>query len=626
MHDFNLENSVEFQKKKEIRKIISGAAQSMQGGHLSPVQVAASLIINRPDSEMEIVGDLSPRAVEGTPGGKETINKELALFNKKKDLLSLLARPELISSAIADFNSKLSKNIYSIFTASNYAFADHVFRYECETEDLKKLRTGANEDPQAIPIRNLRRKAEESYKNGKFDEAIKFFGDAVAKYQGDFTIYYQLGLIYFFEKADFKNSMENFRLASKYACNKYNPVFIHGMVFTGLLLKLFAIHTKNADMLSEAYQAIYQAYASDTGYNFSKYALAQCSAVMAFRSDLVVQANSLLKNLIMSDKLFAIQVIRDIAFNSYIDELEKLIKSIYDEILNNITRLFEKIDLAFDMVSNNMQYIAIPARVASIKIEYKKLVEHISVKRTFFDADSVYAQSIRISGELEELVKEIERNKKYAETRSLVESAVKNYREDFIELTGHYAQVEKKFTEIKEQYIKLDSYYPNPEFFDTVSGLIYPDILYNDPDKKLWHESGLFVLIKVIAGGSTFLLLFITIVILSALFSTGIGSFFSIVGILISLVFMPLFATVIAEIFYNMIEIKRRGLLADLRKFKTEIDANKSKITEIDKKLSAKYIAYISEQGHLTPFTSEKMFEASLDGNFEQIKAMLPNS
>jgi hypothetical protein len=74
-----------------------------------------------------------------------------------------------------------------------------------------------------------------------------------------------------------------------------------------------------------------------------------------------------------------------------------------------------------------------------------------------------------------------------------------------------------------------------------------------------------------------------------------------------------------------MIEIKRRGLLADLRKFKAEIDVNKSKITEIDKKLSAKYIAYISEQGHLTPFTSEKMFEACLEGNFEQIKAIMPN-
>jgi hypothetical protein len=626
MHDFNLESSVEFQKIKEIRKIIGGAAQGMQGGQLSPVHAAASLIVNRPDNEMEIVGDLSPRAVEGTPGGKESLNKELALFGKKKDLLALMARPELVSSAVVDFNSRLSKNIYSIFAVSNYAFADHIFRYECETEDLKKLRTGANEDPQAIPIRNLRRKAEESYKNGKFDEAIKFFGEAVAKYQGDFTIYYQLGLIYFFEKADFKNSMENFRLASKYAYNKYNPIFIHGMVFTGVLLKLFALHTKNADMLSEAYQAIYQAYAADTGYNFSKYALAQCSAAMTFRSDLVVQANSLIKNLIMSDKLFALQIIHDIAFNTYIDELEKLIKSMYEELLNNITRLFEKIDLSFDMISQNMQYIAIPARIASVKSEYKKSVEHISVKRTFFDADAVYAQSSRISGELEELVKEIERNRKYAETRALIESAIKSYREDFVELTGHYAQVEKRFIELKEQYIKLDSYYPNPEFFDIVSGLIYPDVLYNDPDKKLWRESGLFILIKVIAGGSTFLFLFITIVILATLFSTGIGSFFSIVSMLIALVFMPLYATVFAEIFYNMIEIKRRGLLADLRKFKADIDANKSKITEIDKKLSAKYIAYISEQGHLTPFTSEKMFEACLDGNFEQIKAMMPVS
>lgn len=624
MQDFNLESSVEFQKIRDIRKIISGTAGGVQG-FASPIHAAVSFIVNRPDKEVEIVSDLSARAVESSPAGRETVDRELALFAKKKDLIAILTRPELVNSAITDFNSKLSKNIYSLFAISNYAFADHIFRYECETEELKKFRGGTSEDPQSIPIRTIRRKAEESYKNNRVDEAIKFFGDANAKYNADFTIYYQLGLIYFFEKADFRNALENFRLASKYAYNKYTPVFVHSMAFIGLMLRLYAAQAKNHDMLNEAYQAIYQAYTADTGYNFSKYALAQCSAAMAFRSDLVVQANSLIKNLVSSEKLFGLQILYDTAFNSYIDELEKLIKNIYNEVANNIARLFEKIDLAFDLLSHNMHHLTVPARVAAIKGEYRKICDHINSNRTFFDLDTAYGASTKISGELEELAKEVERNRKYSETKALVESAVKNYREEFEELTRNYAQTELKFNDLKQQYFKLDSYYPAPEFDELIASLVPSEESPVSADKKHWRDSGLFVLIKIISGGFTFIFLFVTIIILSVLFSKGAGSFFSVVSILVALIFMPMYATVFAEIFFNMIEIKRRNLLTEMKKLRAEIDINKIKVSEIDKKTSAKYIEYISEQGHLTPFVSEKMFEACLDGNVEQIKAMIPS-
>ncbi|HOT74662.1 MAG TPA: hypothetical protein PK467_02645 [Candidatus Wallbacteria bacterium] len=620
MQEFTLDSSVEYQKLKEIRKIISSVTDGGQA-YTNPVFTAVSLIVNKPDRDVEIIRNLS--TADNGASAQESLNKELVLVNKKKEMLSLIARPELISSFLGEFNVRLSKNVYSIYAVSNFAFADYIFRYECETEDLKKFRTGPNEDPQAVLIRNIRRKAEDAYRNNKFDEAIVFFNEAIGKYQNDFTIYYQLGLIYFFEKADFKRAMENFRLASKYAQNKYNPIFIHGMVFTGLLLKLYALHVKNLDMLNEAYQAIYQAYAADTGYNFSKYALAQCTAAMAVRSDLVAQANSLIKNLVMADKLFAIQILYDVAFNSYIDELDKLFKTIYNEFINNVTRLFEKIDLALDLVSNNQQYLTIPARVGSIKTEYKKLVEQINNKKTFFDIDQSYGASSRIAGELEEMAKEIERNKKYSETRAIVEAAIKNYKEEFQELTKHYSDTEVRFQELKEQYLKLNSYYPNPEFDELAVNIFNNADLIIDAERKFWREGGLFLLIKILSGVLTFVFLFLIIVVLSTIFSKGIGSFFGVVGVLIALVFMPLYATVLAEIYYNVVEIKRRNLLTDLKKYKGEIDINKLKISEIDKKISVKYITLISEQTKLTQFVCEKMFEACLEGNFEQIKSMI---
>jgi len=623
MRDFNLDRSVEYQRIKATRKIIASAVSAEGHGFSNPVFAAASLIVNRPDNEIEIVNDLTAVTKENQPAAEEKINKEILSANKKKELLALMLRPELINSALNEFNLKLSKNIYSIYAISNFAFADYIFRYECETDELKKFRMGANEDPHATLVRTIRRKAEDAYKNDKFDEAINFFNETLLKYQADFTVYYQLGLIYFFEKADFKRAMENFRLACKYSHNKYNLTFIHSIVFTGLLLRLYAVEYQDVDMFNEAYQAIYQAYAADTGYIFSKYALAQCTAAMGSRNDLVAQTNSLIKNLIMFEKLFAIQIIYDRAFNSFTDELDKLFKNLYNELAGNMTRLFEKIEIALELISNNQRYLAIPAKAAAIKAEYKKITEQISSKKTFYDLDSFYTTSSRISNELEELAKEIERNKKYSETRAIVEAAVKNYREDFLELTKHYTDVENKFASLKEQYIKLDSYYPNPEFDELITPLLNLQDNIPNLEKKIWRDSGLFVLIKIISGGFTFLLLVLIIIVLSTLFTKGIASLFGITAILASLIFMPLYSTIFAEIYFNVIEIKRRNIISDLKKLKVEIDVNKIKTAEIEKKISAKYVALITEQTHLSSFTGEKMFEACLEGNFEQIKALI---
>jgi hypothetical protein len=622
MRDFNLDQSVEYQKIKETRRIIASAAAEGHGS-LGPVFNAVSLIVNGPDNEFEIINDLTSTAKENQPAADDKINKETLFINKKKEMFNLLLRPELINGALNEFNVKLSKNIYSIYAISNFAFADYVFRYECETDELKRFRIGANEDPQAALVRNIRRKAEESYKNNKFDEAINFFKEANLKYRTDYTVYYQLGLIYFFEKADFKSSMENFRLASKYSHNKYNLTFIHSMVFTGLLLKLYALYHKDADMLNEAYQAIYQAYALDTRYCFSKYALAQCIASMGLRNDLIAQANSLIKNLIMSEKLFAIQIIHDPAYNSYIDELSKLFKNLYNELTGSMAQLFEQLGAALELISYNQQYLTIPAKTAAVKAEYKKITEQINSKKTFFDIDSFCAMGSHLSNELAELSEEIERNKKYSETRAIVEAAINNYKENYSELTKQFTEVENNFASLKEEYIKLDSHYPNPEFDDFMASLLDTNGHIPDLEKKIWRDSGLFIIIKFISGSFTFLILVIIVIVLSTLFTKGITSFFGIAGILLSLAFMPLYATIFAEIYYNYIEFKRKSLITDLEKLKIETNVNKIKAKEIEKKVSTECITLITQQTHLSSFTSEKIFDACLNGNFEQIKSFI---
>jgi|GEM_PF-2336601 len=621
MLDFKLDTSVEYQKIREVRKLINNEIIGGQGFN-NPIVAAVSLIINRPDHDADVISHPAAVFLENAPAEqRENLNRELGNFTRKKEASDIIARPDLISASINDFNLRLVKNIYLIYAISNYSFAEYIFRQECETDELKKFRIGGSEDPSATLIRTIRRKAEEAYKNFKFDEAISFFNEAVSKYNGDFTMYYQLGMIYFFEKADFQKAMENFRLASKYSYNKYTPIHIHSMVFIGLLLRLYALNFKNTDMLNEAYQATYQAYTADTGYNFSKYALAQCTASMPFRADLIAQSNSLIKNLILNEKLFAVQIINDPAFNNYSEELEKLFKNIFSEGLSNLSKFFEKIDLALDHASCNQQYITIPTRLISIKSEYKKVVEQINNNKSIFDIESTSKTASKLVTELEDMAKEIEKNKKYSEIRAIIDTAISNYRDDLNEFGAPYLEVESKFNALKEQILKMNSVYPNADYDNILQNILN----YVDPieEKTNWRESGVFLLIKIISAGFTFIALLIILLILSTLFGKGVGNYFVIGGALIAMAFMPLYGTVLAEIYYNIIEIKRRNLLSDVKKLKVEIDVNKIKMNEINKKLVAKYVMVISEQTRLSSFTSEKMFEACLDGNYEQIKALM---
>ncbi|HOT74661.1 MAG TPA: hypothetical protein PK467_02640, partial [Candidatus Wallbacteria bacterium] len=323
MAGFSLNESIEYLQIKEKYQFINKSIYSSSGPDVlaSVAAITPVFIGNISKPGMALI------AAHSTP---ETHAKRAAICQT-------LFTPQFLESKASSFKAEVLRNYNILYSISNYSFAPLLFQLDCETEELKKFRsiTQPNEDPRLKMSRILRRKAEESYRNGQWDEAIRQFNESDEKNESDYTTHYQLGLIYFFEKADYNEACNSFKKAAKLSQNKSSVVFICSTVFFGLLLRLFATVTRSQNLLEESYSALAQAYNLDNQNPMANYALAQSCASLAQKSNFAGSAKDLIKRLVKINEFTALQMIYDVAFDAFLPQIEEAVSSLITEMKNS---------------------------------------------------------------------------------------------------------------------------------------------------------------------------------------------------------------------------------------------------------------------------------------------------
>lgn len=119
--------------------------------------------------------------------------------------------------------------------------------------------------PLDTQAKELRKRAENAYKNGWFDDALEDFLESEKKNRYDFTVHQYLGNIYFFEKKNPKMALEYYNKTVKYAkpASPYHASF--ALLHIGLLNYLHGDNMKACEATAEAiklspnlYEAHYQ--------------------------------------------------------------------------------------------------------------------------------------------------------------------------------------------------------------------------------------------------------------------------------------------------------------------------------------------------------------------------------
>ena len=111
---------------------------------------------------------------------------------------------------------RLADGLESIASTFEWGFTEIVWQLEQQRfvlEDILRV-LQAPLDTQA---KELRKRAENAYKNGWFDDALEDFLESEKKNRYDFTVHQYLGNIYFFEKKNPKMALEYYNKTVKYA-------------------------------------------------------------------------------------------------------------------------------------------------------------------------------------------------------------------------------------------------------------------------------------------------------------------------------------------------------------------------------------------------------------------------
>lgn len=603
MSNFKLEYSIEYNQIRERRRLAKNMLNTSGDFAASFVNVIAAVI-------------------KQTASEKLPQDNAVELLAKRNELFSRVITPENLENTISEVCSAVIKNIGNVCTIANYSFAEYLFWLECEGADLKKYRTGTGTEDSSIRLaRTIRRRAEECYKAGNFNEAIKIFKEADEKYPGDFTVHYQLGLIYFFEKPDFPIALEYFRKASKYSQNKSKQVFINSMIFTGLLLRLCAHASSDVNMFSEAYQAVVQAYNSDPSGVFSIYALVQANT---FNSTSKKESLNLLKDLIKREKYFTIQIIYDRAFDPVIDDIEALYDSLLGDALNSAAQTFAKIDEQLEELSKSVKFLTIPSKLAALKKDYEE-IRKLTERKNCFDVIMASEKASSILNSLSDFLAEVKKNKAYFEVRDLIETLSKRFNEEYKEAVKSHTKKEEKLTEMKAASTEVNKNYPVAEAERTVKKK-NSDAEEIIPATTGWRQGKMFLFIKFISGCLAFTVLcaaiFIAFLFMREHFEQQMWVLVSLV--ILNLLFIPIYGSIFAEIYYIIIENKRKNLQNAITRLEKEIDLNKTRISDIDRGLREKYSNIVLEQIKVSKFTASQMLDAGIDGSFEKIKTLMP--
>ena len=614
MADFNLNESNEYLQIKERQQSIYRSVSSSSSSDIlsSIAAMIPAFVGNIQKSGISLLSSAGPAESQA----------------KRDSITNALFTPQFLETRAAALKNDVTRDYSLLYSLSNYSFSPFIFQLDCETEELKKFRlvNQPNEDSRFKISRINRRKAEESYRNGQFDEAIRQFKESEEKNDTDYTTQYQLGLIYFFEKADYNEACNYFKKAAKFSQNKSAIIFLCSTVYFALLLRLFGTCRSNAGLLDEAHSALMKIYNANSNSPMINYALVQSCVSIASRSGHASTARDLVKRLIKTNEFTALQMVYDAALDSFLPQIGDVITDLIIESKNSAADIFKQIEESVERVTHMSKYMGNSTKLAAVKNEYRQLQGRLNIAN-YFEIKDVESQAQKILESFQALFREVNENRAYFELREIAEAALKDFRSDESDLKKPLASLEDDLKAAGAELEKLEKTYPPDREEQYIKKNVVIKGKVEVIEQKVeasvsWRKQKVFLFLKSIIG-CLFALLVVMVITCIFLFLKMEISVVTYMVIAIFLLFTPLYGTIGGEVFYYNVEMKRKKFIEKIDKFAKLIEIKRPRVEEEIQKLKEIYAASISEKSKLSKDSSMQILEASIKGNFEQIKRFL---
>jgi len=275
-----------------------------------------------------------------------------------------------IDSAVLGIN-RVAEGLESLAATFEWGFSELIWQIEEQRKVLQEI-LEVLQVPLDTQARELKKRAEDAYRNGWFEDALQDFLQSEKKNRYDFTIHQNLGNIYFFEKKNPEKALEYYKKAVKYATPKSPYYASIALLHVGLIRYLQGDFQKAYDATSRAVKLSPKLY--EAHYQHAQY----CANLSRYD-----EAIKYLWKAIEGDRYYCIKADSEKDF----DVMKKQLRQFFKELRNRAQSQAEsEIKIARDFIKEAESYDAsIANKLASAKNELNYAMTFLK-RRSLFDS------------------------------------------------------------------------------------------------------------------------------------------------------------------------------------------------------------------------------------------------
>lgn len=531
-------------------------------------------------------------------------------------LFSLVMGRAHAAQHLRDYSHRISSDASRALALSCFAFLDAVFRNDCAaSQELKGYRSyDAEKDNPLIAAslkksggyasfaraRQLRTWAEENLRKGHTDSAFRYFSESLSMNPSDYTVRFQLGLLYFYEKADPVQASEHLSKALALSRHSSRAVYSYCASLLSFIERTaFPGAAGGAELLKRARDA-----AAECGHNFpSDYALLQCAAAFPSESDgLGISVEDLAAGLVSREPFFAFQMCFDAALRPVIGSVSKAVVSLAAVRAAECERRFMAIGSGLGYIEENERHLSdrLRSEFNFARKEFRLNAERLGSK-ALFDATLLASRLAAVEAAVAAVASETKLLARSAEVREFAEGLLPGYREELMSGTGAYSRALKTCEELKSKLAELEREFPGDGWSEKRSF------------RNFKAFSGLAVFACVAAASAAYSITH---------FQRGVPFFLGVT--LVNFAFIPFYSMVCGRIYGSRIEAARKRLAAEIGRYEFKLDVNSDVPAAAAEGLLAKYGSKVSERFGFERDVSRAIFEAVAGGHPERIQRLLP--
>lgn len=287
-----------------------------------------------------------------------------------------------VSSSLLNISNNISSISYGILSVLDgieeleetvdRGFSEVVWRLELQTETLKNI-VQELQSPLDVQAKELRKRAEEAYRNNWIEDALEDFLESEKKNRYDFTIHQSLGNIYLFHKNNQEKALEYYKKAAKYA----EP---YSHYYTSIALLHIGLVKYFQKDFQKAYEATLEAAKLSPNFYEAHYRHAQYCANLNKKDEAIKH----LRTAIVGGRYYCIKADSEKDFKA----MKKRLVSLFEELRNSAGRLAKnKMDEAAKLIQVAESYEALHYAPHELELAKKKLkeAEDFFRRESYFD-------------------------------------------------------------------------------------------------------------------------------------------------------------------------------------------------------------------------------------------------